>query len=34
MSVEEIDTSVVQTMMRGLRTKLRKIADNGSLPVM
>jgi hypothetical protein len=29
-----IDASVVQTMMRGVRTKLRKIADNGPLAVM
>jgi hypothetical protein len=32
--VKEIDVSVVQTKMRGVPTKLRKLADNGPLAVM
>jgi hypothetical protein len=32
--LKEIDVYVVQTMMKGVRTKLRKIADTGRLAVM
>jgi hypothetical protein len=28
-NLKEINVSVIQTMMRGVRTKIRKIADNG-----
>jgi hypothetical protein len=31
--LKNIDVSVVQTMMRGVRTKIHKIADNGPLAV-
>jgi hypothetical protein len=31
--LKKIDVSVVQTMMRGVQTKLRKIADNVPLAV-
>jgi mRNA-degrading endonuclease toxin of MazEF toxin-antitoxin module len=31
---KKIDVSVVQTMLRGVRTKLFKIADNGPLAVV
>jgi hypothetical protein len=32
--LKEIEVSVVQTMRRGVRTKLRKIADNRPLAIM
>jgi O-phosphoseryl-tRNA(Cys) synthetase len=32
--LKEIDVSVIQTMMRGVRTQLRKIAYSGPLAVM